>query len=115
MAVQYLPIIKTLAPYITQIAAIAIPAFTSKKDTAKLETSESISIITKQIEELQSAASQNAQSVQVLAENLQQAIKNIDITAQQASKKISTYKAIIIISLLLSVTSLATCLYIISQ
>ena len=32
MAVQILPIIKAALPYIAQIAAAAIPAFTSKKD-----------------------------------------------------------------------------------
>jgi len=37
MAAQLLPIIKAIAPYIAQVASVAIPAFTSKKDTSKSE------------------------------------------------------------------------------
>ena len=110
MAAQFLPIIKAVAPYIAQIAAAAIPAFTSKKETSISEEVKTDPVVTKQIEELQDAASHNAQSVKVLAEKLQQAIENIESTAQEADKKIATYKAIIFLSISLSVISLSVCL-----
>jgi len=101
MAVQILPIVKAVAPYLAQVASVAIPAFTSRKDNAKLDP-----LISKQIEELQTAASQNAQSVHVLAEKLQQAIQNIENTAQVADKQIAFYKVIILITASVSVISL---------
>ena len=105
MAAQFLPIIKAIAPYLAQLAAVAIPAFTSKKGGADSEVVKSDPVIAKQIEELQSAASQNAQSIKVLAENLQQAIEDIEKTAQSADKKIATYKVIILASISFSIIS----------
>jgi len=115
MAAQFLPIIKVIAPYIAQIATAAIPAFTSKKEAPKSDEIKTDQIVTKQIEELQDAASKNANSVKVLAENLQQAINNIDIAAQKANKKIATYKIVIFLSLSLSIISLSTSLYLLLQ
>ncbi len=112
MAAQFLPIVKAIAPYIAQVAAAAIPAFTSKKGNSDSEVIKSDPVVSKQIEELQSAASQNAQSVKVLAEKLQQAIKDIEGTAQSASKKIAAYKLIIFVSISFSIISLGLCLYI---
>ncbi len=113
MAVQILPIIKALAPYIAQIATVAIPAFTSKKEMTNSDSDERESVIAKQIEELQTAASQNAQSVQLLAENLQQAMQDIEETAQNAEKTITIYKLLVISSFSLSFVSLAACTYLI--
>lgn len=114
MATQFLPIVKALAPYIAQVATVAIPVFTSKKRPTDPEVVKSDPVVVKQIEELQSAASQNAQSVKVLAEKLQQAIEDIEKTAQSASKKIATYKIIIFASIGLSIISLALCIYVLS-
>lgn len=112
MAAQFLPIIKAIAPYIAQLAAAAIPAFTSRKTTSDPEVVKSDPVVAKQIEELQSAASQNAQSVKVLAEKLQQLIENIEDTAQSANNTIATYKVIIIASMSVSVIALILCGYV---
>ena len=105
MAVQFLPIIKAVAPYIAQVATAAIPAFTSKPVAAKTDQ-----VVVKQIEELQEAATRNAQSIHVLAEKLQQAIQSIETAGQDAQRQISTYKVIIACSLGLSVISLGLCI-----
>jgi hypothetical protein len=110
MAVPILPIIKAVAPYIAQIASSAIPAFTSKPDAAKSEP-----VLSKQIKELQTAATQNAQSIHLLAEKLKQAIQDLESAAQGARKQISTYKALILCSLALSVISLATSVYVFTR
>ena len=107
MAVQFLPIIKAVAPYIAQIATAAIPAFTSKPSAAKTDQ-----VVAKQILELQEAAIQNAQSIHVLAEKLQEAIQSLESAGQDAQRQLSTYKVIIAGSLGLSATSLAICIYI---
>jgi len=110
MAVQFLPIIKAVAPYIAQVATAAIPAFTSKPEVAKTDP-----VVAKQIQELQEAATQNAQSIHILAEKLQQAIQSIESVGQDAQKQISTYKVVIVCSLGLSAVSLAICIYIIIE
>ncbi|MGB5765830.1 MAG: hypothetical protein WBM38_03750 [Arenicellales bacterium] len=112
MAAQFLPIVKAIAPYIAQVATVAIPAFTSKQGGSDPDVIKSDPVIVKQIGELQSAASQNAQSVKVLAEKLQQAIEDIERSAQSVSKKIAAYKLIIFASISLSIISLALCIYV---
>ena len=107
MAVQFLPIIKAVAPYIAQVATAAIPAFTSKPEVVKTDH-----VVAKQIQELQEAVTQNAQSIHMLAEKLQQAIQSIESAGQDAQRQISTYKAIIAGSLGLSAVSFALCIYI---
>ena len=107
MAVQFLPIIKALAPYIAQVATAAIPAFTSKPEAVKTDP-----VVAKQIQELQEAATQNAQSIHMIAEKLQQAIQSIESAGKDAQKQISTYKVILAGSLGVSAVSLAICIYI---
>ncbi len=108
MAAPILAIIKAAAPYIAQIATSAIPAFTSKPEAAKSDP-----VISKQIEELQTAATQNAQSIHILAENLKRAIQDLENAAQAAQKQIATYKILIFSSLGLSAIAIATSLYVI--
>jgi hypothetical protein len=106
MAVPVLPIIKAVAPYIAQVATAAIPVFTSKPEAAKADP-----ILTRQIEELQAAASQNAQSVHVLAENLQQAMQEIERAAQEARQQAATYKTLLFVSFGFSALSLCMSIY----
>lgn len=113
MALQLIPIIKAVAPYVAQIAAVAIPAFTSKKDADNADVAAKEEIVAKQIEELQAAASQNAQSVQLLAENLQKAIQSVDTAAVEAEKKITLYRRLVVFSFGFSVVSLGLCLYLV--
>jgi len=110
MAFQFLAIIKAVGPYIAQIATAAIPAFTSKSEAAKADP-----VFTKQIEELQSAVTQNAQSIHVLAEKMQQAIQGIETAAQEAKKQVDTYRTVLFLSLGLSLVSLATCIYLLAK
>lgn len=106
MAVQFLPIIKAMAPYLAQVATAAIPAFTRKPGAAKSDP-----VVEKQIEELQAAATQNAQSIHILAEKFQQAMQDIENAAQEAKKEVAAYKSILIASLGLSAVSLIICVY----
>src|SRR5690606_25982761 len=94
MAIQFIPIIKAVAPYIAQVAAYAIPAFTAKPDTIKSDP-----VMTKQIKELQEAATQNAKAIHLLAENMQHAISGFETAAEEAKKRVATYRTILFISL----------------
>lgn len=101
MAVQFLPFIKAAAPYIAQIATVAIPAFTSKP----AEETKADAIVVQQITELQTAVTQNAQSVHILAEKLQQVIEGLENAAEDAKAQAATYKTLLYVSFGLSVTS----------
>jgi len=106
MAIQFLPIIKAVAPYVAQVAAYAIPAFTAKPETVKADP-----VLVNQIEELQGAATQNAQSIHLLAENMQQAITGFETAAEQANKQIATYRTLLFISFGLSAVAILMCMY----
>lgn len=110
MAVQFLPIIKAVAPFLAQVATAAIPAFTSKPEAVKSDP-----VVARQIEELQAAATQNAQSVHVLAEKIQQTMRDIENAAIDAKKQVATYKAMLFASLGLSATSLTICVYLLMR
>jgi hypothetical protein len=107
MAIQFLPIIKAVAPYLAQVATAAIPAFTSKHEAVKSDP-----VVAKQIEELQAASTKNAESIQVIAENIQQAMQGIENAAKEANKKVAAYKIMLFVSLGFSAVSFGTCVYI---
>ncbi|ODN65841.1 hypothetical protein [Methylophaga muralis] len=106
MAIQFLPIIKAVAPYVAQVAAYAIPAFTAKPEAVKADP-----VLIKQIEELQKAATQNAKSIHVLAENMQQTITGFETAAEEAKKQVTTYRNLLFLSLGLSGVALLICVY----
>ena len=106
MAIQFIPIFKAVAPYVAQVAAYAIPAFTTKPESVKADP-----VLVKQIEELQKAAKQNAESIHVLAENMQHAITEFERAAESARQQIQTYRSLLMIALGLSGVSLLTCVY----
>ena len=108
MAGPMLPIIKAVAPFVAEIAREAIPAFTRKPAV------ESDPVLVKQIEELQEAATQNAESIRVLAEKLQLAMEGIEATAQVAQKQVATYKAMLVVALGLSGLSMALSIYLLA-
>ena len=110
MAIQFLPIIKAVAPYIAQVASAAIPAFTSRKGNTTIDP-----VVVRQIEELQAAASQNANSVHVLAGELQQVIQSIEKTAHAADRQIAIYKIIIFFTASLSIVSLLFSIYVLMR
>lgn len=110
MAVQFLPIIKAVAPYLAKVATAAIPVFTAKTESIKSDP-----ILARQISELQTAATQNANSIQVLVEKMQQAIEGIEGEAQKARKQLFAYKAMLFVSLGFSAAALAICIYLIAR
>lgn len=102
MAIQILPIIKAVAPYLAQVATAAIPAFTSKP----AESAKSLPVMAKQISELQKAATQNAESIHVLAEKLQQVVHGLEVAAEEGRKEVAAYKTMVIAALGLAGLSL---------
>ena len=68
----WIPIIKIAWPYVAQIAAAALPAFT------KMKSERTDPVVNQQINELQEAVKANAESIAVLARGLEEAAKAND-------------------------------------
>jgi len=97
----WLPILKAALPYVAQIVTAAIPAFTAKSDASKTDP-----LVVQQIEELQAAATKNAESIHVLAEKLQQTIQGIESAAVSLEKQMVMFKVILLVSLVISMVSI---------
>lgn len=97
-----LPILKALLPHVAQIATIAIPAFTQKPEAAKVDP-----VVAKQIEELQSAATRNAESVHLLAEKLKQTIQGVEQGAEKIEREMAKLRSLLMISWAVSLGAVA--------
>ena len=97
----WLPALKALLPYITQVVTAAIPAFTTRSDQAR-----AAEVIPRQIQELQAAVTHNAQSVKILADQLQQAITSIDAAVAAAEREMRLLRGLAGAAILLAVLAL---------
>jgi len=102
MAVQLIPLIKVLGPYLTTIATTAIPRFTSKPEVAKSDP-----VVAHQIKELQDAVTKNAQSLHTLAEQLQKVIASAEEASVAANRQLATYKTLVLGSVIVSVVAIS--------
>lgn len=89
----WLPVLNTVLPYLTTIITAAVPHFSGRKDS-------------EQIAELQEAVKQNAESVKVLAEQMQRTIQAIEMGALSAERAMKQTRMIGIVSLVIAVASL---------
>ena len=94
----WLPIIKAAIPHIAQIVTVALPMFTSKSDNAEHDA-----LTTRQIKELQEAATQNAESVRELATQLKNTFESLESAATDLQKELGRQKQLIILALVLSI------------
>lgn len=89
----WLPLLKTTLPYVTQIVATAIPAFTAKPDASKADP-----VLARQIEELQTAATKNAESIHTLAENFERTVLGIDDAAAKLQQEVDRLQKLVMLS-----------------
>ena len=99
----WLPALKALLPYATQIVTAAIPAFTRRTGSAQ-------EVIPEQIQELQGAVIHNAESVKMLATQMQQVITSIDSGAARIQQDMRNVKRLSIIAIILSIVAIALCI-----
>jgi len=98
----WIPLIKTAMPYVVQVLSIAIPAFTSRSANKKTDD-----IIPEQIAELQSAVTQNAESVKILAEQLKGTIEGVDAAAIKLQQELDLLRRRSVIAIIVAVLSAA--------
>jgi hypothetical protein len=99
----WLPALKALLPYATQIVTAAIPAFTRKSGTAQ-------DVIPEQIQELQGAVIHNAESAKILATQMQQVITGIDSGAVRIEREMRAIRRLSVIATVLSLIAIASCI-----
>lgn len=76
----WLPVLKMALPYIASVASTTIPAFTQRGGDKSAE------LVNQQISELQQAAAGNAESVRLLAEQMQQTVSAIEAGAEASQR-----------------------------
>src|SRR5690606_59070 len=106
----WLPLLKASLPYVTQIVATALPAFTAKPREEKTDD-----LTAQQIAEKQSAATNKLESIHALAEKLQQTIEGIELAGNDLQKKLIFFQrlsygalAVAAVSLVIAIVSLLT-------
>ena len=96
----WIPVVKSAMPYVVQVLSIAIPAFTSRSANREADD-----IVPEQIAELQTAATQNAESVKILAEQLKGSMEGVDTAAVKLQQELVLLRKLSIIAIVVSVVS----------
>lgn len=105
----WIPLIKSAMPYVVQVLSIAIPAF-----TARSAHKEADDIVPEQIAELQSAATQNAESVKILAEQLKGSMEGVDAAAVKLQRELVFLRSLSVIAIVIAVISLAIAVFLVT-
>lgn len=89
----WLPLLKASLPYVTQIVTATLPVFTSKAGKT-----DSKDLIEKQVAELQSAVTQNAEAIRLLAAELKQTIEGIAAAGQAQQVELKALRRVVLVS-----------------
>ncbi|MBT8422038.1 MAG: hypothetical protein KJP03_02875 [Gammaproteobacteria bacterium] len=105
----WLPIIKTAIPIIGEIVSVARPMFTEK-----IKNAERDELTTRQIEELQRAATQNSDSVKALAAQVQTTFKAMETAATELEKRMERQQRLTMAALLFGFLGFAVGIYLLA-
>lgn len=98
------------APYIPEIIKIARPLFTRGNSQEK-----SVETMAQQIVELQTAATQNSESIKLLATEMQRTIDALQSGSAELEKKLDRARLLLIVSTTISVLAFCIALYAMAQ
>jgi hypothetical protein len=99
----WLPALKAILPYVSQVVSVALPVFTKMADKNK-----SADVIPDQIQELQSAVIHNAESLKVLADQLQKTITSIEAGAVRMESELRAVRRLSVAAILMSLVAIGT-------
>lgn len=99
--------LKAVLPYVTNIVTAAIPAFTARRGQDR-----SAEVTAQQIAELQNAATHNAESVKVLAEQLQRTVNAVEQGAANVDRALRQLRTLAAASLLAAVIALCAAVFV---
>jgi len=95
-------VIKASLPYVTQIITAAIPAFTSKPSNVAGDE-----LVPKQIAELQTAVTHNAEAVKGLAVQLKETLEGIDQGAANLQRELTRMRRLVVAATAIAIAGLA--------
>jgi DNA-directed RNA polymerase sigma subunit (sigma70/sigma32) len=107
MAAWLVPALKAVLPHLGTLVEVATPVFTRKS----AEAAGQAQLLQQQIGELQSAATQNAQHVRSLAEELQKTVVALNQAAAVAEARLRRVVALCVAAIGLSSAALLLSLY----
>lgn len=84
----WIPVLKAALPYISNIVAAAIPAFTQRKGQAP-----STELVSQQIAELQEAVTSNAEAVKTLAAQVEKTLTAFDAGEAEMTQRLTDHLA----------------------
>lgn len=90
----WIPVLKTVLPYLTTIVTTAVPAFHARKEEER-------------VTELQEATRQNAESTRLLAEQMQRALQAIEAGGAAADRTARQTRWISVAALIIALVALA--------
>ena len=102
----WLPIIKAAIPHLAQIVTVSLPIFTARSDSADREA-----VVERQIQELQQAATQNAESVRELATQLKTTFESLDAAGTDLQNQLRRQHQLIMLVLVLSAVAIGLSAY----
>lgn len=97
----WLPALKAILPYVSQVVSVALPVFTKIADKNK-----SADVIPDQIQELQAAVTHNAESLKVLADQLQKTITSIEAGAVRMESELRAIRRLSVAAILMSLAAI---------
>jgi len=106
MAAWLLPALKAVLPHVGTIINVAAPVFTRKS----AEAANQAQLVQQQIAELQAAASQNADNIKALAEQLQGTVAALHQAAAIAEARLRRAFLLCTVAIALSAVTLAVAL-----
>lgn len=112
MAAWLIPALKAVLPHVGTIVSAAAPAFTKKRVEVMANVNEA-GLMQQQINELQAAASQNAEHIKELAEQLQTTVAALEQAASMAESKLRRAYLLCVAATLLSALSLGATFFLV--
>jgi hypothetical protein len=107
-ATTLLAALKAVLPYVDTIVSVATPLLTKKKLDAGTAQTE---LLQQQIAELQAAASQNAENIKEVAEQLKTVVLALEGSAANLERAHRRLRVFCIVAIALAATALAFVLY----
>ena len=102
----WLPIVKTAIPVIAQIVNIAAPMLTKKSASADREA-----LTAQQIEELQTAATQNSDSVKALAAQVKTTFEGLESAAVDLQMKLDRQQKLSVVAAIFGAIGISLSLF----
>ena len=109
MAAWFLPALKAVLPHVGTLITVAAPVFTKKS----AEAANQAQLMQQQIAELQAAASQNADNIKALAEQLQSTVSALHQAAAIAEARLRRAYPLCLAAIVLSAATLGVALFVI--